>query len=291
MGYHYVPQRHLRRFEIDEKPKIIWMYDKRSGQFKEVSIKNTAQEKDYYAQDTEQALGDCIEVPGNNAIDKLLGREDLDHAERSQLAIHMMIMANRGPRKRRQIQELTRATFAEVQAESRAEIEKLIQENGADVELALALLKEQEAAEMRYAQSLPERLQALIRVPFWTTRTVECILNMTWHIVPAPSSMFYVTCDTPAHIFDEKGGVGVGTIHSEFTFALSKDIALIGEHHSGRPCTTVFEKPQARLTKEINRRTLSHADRFVYSHCNADWISTIIKKGVPQLNRINWSVR
>ena len=50
MGHHYVPQRHLRRFEIPEKPKTIWMYDKKFGQFKEVPIKNTAQERDYYAQ-------------------------------------------------------------------------------------------------------------------------------------------------------------------------------------------------------------------------------------------------
>ncbi len=288
MGHHYVPQRHLRSFEIPAKPKSIWMYDKQSGQFKEVAIKNTAQERDYYAPDTEQALGDCIEVPGNNAIDKLLRREILDHAERSQLAIHMMIMANRGPRKRKEMQVLTRDTLTDVQAEFRDEIERRILENGADVEPALALLKEQEAAEEKYSQELPKSLQDLIQVPFWTESTVKCILNMTWHIVPAPSSMFYVTCDTPAHIFDEKGGVGVGTIDSEFTFSLSKDVALIGEHRSGRPCTTVFENPQAQLTKEINRRTMSHADRFVYSPHNADWIATVAKKGDPQLNRIVW---
>lgn len=245
----------------------------------------------YYAPGTEQALGDGIEVPGNNAIDKLLRREDLDPAERSQLAYHMMIMANRGPRKRKEMHDLSRDKWTEVQAEWREEIERRIHENGADVDLALAQLKEQEAAEEKYSQSLPESLQELIRVPFWTAKSVTCILNMTWHVVPAPTSMFYVTCDTPAHIPDEKGGAGVGTINSEFTFALSKNVALIGEHRSGRPCTTVFEKPQAPLTKEINRRTMSHADRFVYSHHNADWIATIAKKGDPQLNRIIWSVR
>ena len=44
---------------------------------------------------------------------------------------------------------------------------------------------------------------------------MEYIHNMAWHVLPAPPGMYFVTCDTPAHIFE---GLGVGRTDSEFTF-------------------------------------------------------------------------
>ena len=56
MGKHYVPQKHLSRFEIDNRPGFIWMYDNKTQTFREVSISKVAQESDYYDPEIEMAL-------------------------------------------------------------------------------------------------------------------------------------------------------------------------------------------------------------------------------------------
>jgi hypothetical protein len=95
--------------------------------------------------------------------------------------------------------------------------------------------------------------------------------------------MYFVTCDTPAHFFE---GLGVGRPDSEFTFPVSKDFALIGEHC--RNWGMVFEKPQVQLAKEVNRRVLSNAERFVFSPKREAWIEKVAQKTDPYLSRIKW---
>ena len=79
----------------------------------------------------------------------------------------------------------------------------------------------------QFLKQMPQQVLDQVRTPFWTERTVELIHNMAWHVVPAPSGTYFVTCDTPAHFFE---GLGVGQQDSEFTFPISKGFALIGEH-------------------------------------------------------------
>ncbi len=133
------------------------------------------------------------------------------------------------------------------------------------------------------ARLTQKELQGQIRRPFWSERTVECIHNMFWHVLPTPPGSYFVTCDTPAHFFD---CFGVGTRDSEYTITLSKDFALIGEHKWNWGIG--YEKPQTRITKEINRRLLSHTERFVFSPKKEDWIDVVAQKTDPYLSRINW---
>jgi hypothetical protein len=132
---------------------------------------------------------------------------------------------------------------------------------------------------------IPQNIIDQIRRPFWSERAVECIHNMYWHIVPAPQGTYFVTSDTPAHLFD---CYGVGTPESEYTITLSKGFALIGEHT--RKWGIKFEKPRAcaQIAKEINRRILSHAERFVFSPRKDGWIATVAQKTAPYLSRIRW---
>jgi hypothetical protein len=41
MGKHYVPQKHLRRFEIDEKPGFVWMYDRQLRKWADAEMPGT----------------------------------------------------------------------------------------------------------------------------------------------------------------------------------------------------------------------------------------------------------
>lgn len=282
MGKHYVPQQHLRRFQIPDKPEFVWLYDKKTGRFPEASIKKVAQESDFYSPDVESALAQVVELPGNVAIDKLLRREKITNGERSQLSLYLMTMLTRGPRQRTKSLEHAPDSLRNVASDLRNRIEASVKD-GADPDIAQARLAELQEVEERFSKQIPQQVLDLIRTPFWSERTVECIHNMCWHILPASPGVFFITCDTPAHYFE---CYGVGTPKAELTFTISKDFALIGEHQ--RSSGTIFEEPQPQLAKEVNRRILSHADRFVFSHKKADWIAAVAEKKDPFLSRILW---
>ena len=234
------------------------MYDKKTRNFVQASVSKVAQEPDFYAQDVESALAEVVERPGNICIGKLLRRERLDNAERTQLSFYMLTMATRGPRQRKKSLSLVPEVLENIIGDTRQEIEAWIRERPEDAEQARTRLKELDSVKEKFSKEIPQQIRDQICTPFWSERTLECLHNMAWHILPAPPSMHFVTCDTPAHFFD---GFGLGTPNSEFTFSISRSHALIGEHHHS--WGTIFEKPQAQLVKEVNRRILSHAERFV----------------------------
>jgi hypothetical protein len=283
MGKHYVPQAHLRRFAINDRPDFVWMYDKKTRKFSQAVISKVAQEPDFYSPDVERALAKTVELPGNQCIDRLLRREKLDNAERTQLSLYMMIMATRGPRQRRKSVELIPEVLDGLVAETREWLESQIRQGGSDVEWVVSRLGELEAVHQKFAQETPPQIIDQIRTPFWSERTVEAIHNMAWHIIPASPPSYFVTCDTPAHFFE---GQGLENQDSEFTFPISKSFALVGEHrHSAG---IYFEKSRTQFTKEVTRRILSHAERFVFSPMKDTWIDTVAQKSNPFLSHIRW---
>lgn len=167
---------------------------------------------------------------------------------------------------------------------TRERIEKWGRASEGNAAKAAALLVELEEVRGRFAKSPPQQIIDQIRIPFWSDRTVEGVESLAWHILPAPPSVRYVTCDTPAHYFE---GLGVGRPDSEFTFSVSKSLAMIGERRCGSG-NMRFEKPNAQFAKEVNRRTLSHAERFVFASKKEDWIETVALKSNPYLSQIRW---
>ena len=283
MGHHYVPQAHLRRFEIPEKPGSIWMYDKQAKIFRDLPIKNVAQEAEFYTPDVESWLARQIESPSNPIIAKLRSNMRLSNAERTQLSIYMMTMATRGPKLRRESFGLVPEALLSTYENVKKELEDWIAEEGPDVEFARARLKELEVVRAKFENDIPKNIIEQIRTPYLSDNCIEAVHNMAWHIIPAPPTMHFVTGDTPAHFFQE---LGVGTLQSEFTFTVSSDLALIGEH-TRKPAITIYEDPQSAIAKEINRRIISHADRFVFSRKNDGWVKTLADKK-PNVGKIEW---
>ncbi len=283
MGHHYTPRAHLRRFKIDGSKDLIWMFDKKSKSFVQAAIGKVAQEPEFYDEDIEKGLAQDIEGPSNAVIGKILNRENLDNAERTQFSMYLVTMATRGPRLRRKAIEHAPESLKSVVIENRTQIEKWIEENGDDVELQKSRLKELEVLEEQYASQIPQHVMNLIRIPFWSPRTVEFVHKMRWHIIPAPPHAYFVTSDTPAHFFDS---YGVGNQKSEFTFPISKSLALIGEHqHSWG---IAYEEPDEWMVGEVNRRILSVCERFVFAPHQDPNIETMALESNPYLSRIVW---
>ena len=282
MGHHYVPRHHLRRFSTSGKKNCVWMYDKQTRVFSEVGINGVAQEKAYYDPEIEEALAGEIEAPGKLIIDKLLNREVIDDGERTKLSLYFMIMLSRGPRQRRKSTELVPGIRDQVIKETELAIKEWITDEHEN-SMAYSRLQELEHAREEFLDEIPQNVIDIIRRPHFSESTVECIFNMCWHILPVHPGMHFVTCDTPAHSFE---CFGLGNLESEYTITLSKDFALIGEHK--RKSRICYERSNAKLVKEVNRRILSHAERFVFSPRKVDWIEAVAQKKDPFLSRISW---
>lgn len=285
MGHHYNPRKHLQRFRSDgEKHNCIWMYDKTTRVFTWAGISGVAAEDGFYDEDVEKALAHAIEGPSNPVVDKILSRKMLDNEERSRLTLYMLTMSTRGPRQRRKSIDQAPKCLSKVFQETRSQFQAWADENGADSELQSNRLQELNRLESQYANTTPEYVQRLIRTPFVSEQLLECLHNMFWHILPAPPGTFFITSDTPAHYFE---GMGLGNPKSEFTFPLSKGIALLGEHQHSHGMA--YEKPDAQLVKEVNRRILSVTERFVFSPKNEPWIDSVAQKAYPFLTSIRWN--
>jgi len=258
------------------------MYDKQTRIFCEAGIANVAQEREYYDADIEKVLADVVEGPGKLAIEKLLSKEKIDNTERTRLSLYFMIMLTRGPRQRRKSLECVPDALTETIAETEAEIRQWIADEP-DNPKAQSRLQELEHVRAKFLTEIPENVYDQIRRPFWSESTVECIHNMFWHVLTAPPGTYFVTSDTPAHFFE---CYGVGSVESEFTITLSKDIALIGEHT--RSSGLRYESPRTQVAKEINRRILSHAERFIFSPRRDDWIPVVSQKSQHYLSQIRW---
>jgi hypothetical protein len=283
MGKHYVPQSHLRRFQIEHKPGMIWMYDKLENTFKELPIKIVAQDRDFYPDDVEAELAQNIEGPGNAIIDKILRKEWLTDEERVHFSVYLMTMVSRGPRARRQNVERYPEIAREVLDELETKIQHWIETKQPNEELVSKRLCEVETAKEKYAANMPEQVLTQIKRPFVSPKTVACIYRMKWHIATAPEGMTLVTCDTPAHYFE---GLGLSSANSEFTLPLSKSVALVGNNRGDRGIDYRNLRPYA--AREINKRILSHVERFVFSPFEEGWIKVLANDSYPYLSSMLW---
>ena len=284
MGHHFVPQAHLRRFECPERPGFVWMYDKVQRAFSQVPIKSAAQSRKYYDPEVEAGLAETIEGPAKTPIEKIRRREPLDNRERTHVSLYLLTMATRGPRQRRKVlEEIAPKDLDSTINEFAADIEEWIEESDGDPR-AHARMNELESVREKLSKTPPQNIIDIVRTPFWSERTVLCVHNMIWRMVPAPSPTFYLTCDTPTHL---SGWAGVCTPASELTFPISKDIALIGAH-TGRAASIEYLHPEADLVAEVNRRIVNCAERFIFSHAKDDWIAELADNP-PPCNRLQWN--
>lgn len=284
---HYTPQAHLKRFEIAEKPEFIWMYDKRTEKFKEIHVSKVAKETHYYPADVEDDLNHLVEIPGGYCIEKLLRLNSLTDQERHQLSVYLFTMRSRGPRQRSKAEKAAESAFEKVLAETR---ELLLHwneqaETGEERQLAKLKLSEFEELERTWQEQPPDLVERLIKTPHISESTVRAIREMTWEILPVAPGMQFLTSDTPAHYFES---LGLGDKECQFTFTITKEVALIG-HYRGNPGSTLYHSPiSPYMTREINRRILSTTERFVFCSKKETWICAAAKKANPFLSLIRF---
>ena len=283
MGHHYVPQKYLRGFAEIGNPDAIWMYDKKLRQFTNPGIKSVAQESGFYNLDVEQQLNELVEKPANKVLDKLRNQERITETDRIHLGVYIATMLRRVPKSRTEAYSMIPGVFDKTITKVRTQIQEWGQTTQ-NKELFERRLLEVEAAEKKLRNEVPDFLIEQIRQPWASEEMISAICTMTWRIARSPASDFFITSDNPAYFFK---AYGIATPNSELTFPISTDLALFASWQ-GVQNTIIYIQARPRLVREANKRLMSGAERFVFSHRQEDWIANISNNPNPYLSRIQW---
>jgi hypothetical protein len=282
MGKHYVPQNYLRAFASDAQQRMIWMFDKAAGTWVNAAIAKVAQSTDYFSPDVEQSLTFLVENPGNVALNALRRGETPTPSQGGDLLSYIAVMLTRVPRKRIHAREIIPGVLESVIATTRAEI---LAEQTPETESRVAeLLRELDRVEEKYRMEAVSILQEQIEDPWPTEKILRGIHTMFWRIVEVPTSTPILTSDNPAFFFT---GYGIGSPESEVTFPLSPHLVLMG-CRQGSPGEVTRIRAKRPLAKEINRRMVVGATRFVFSSKQEGWVRIVSTRSQPDLNRIQW---
>ena len=281
MGQHYVQQHYLRCFGTPEDPNNIWMYDKDSKEFKRLPIRNVAQSSGFYSEEDEHVLSEKIEGPAQAPLEQLRNGQQVEVQGRQAVALYLESMIKRVPHCRMEMLGIA----PQVKEKLLAWIRKSPESLALKCNLTPAeLLHRIEQWEQKFDSKPLSMKDDLIRRQWFSQVVTACILSMTWRVIKADESHLFLTSDNPV-FFDE--GYGLEEPHGEFSFPLSSDVALHGSW-KGSQEGLLFVQAKPALVKEINRRVVFGADRFLFYHQNASWVSVVAAKRQPRLNRIQW---
>ncbi len=284
MGHHSVPQRYLKAFQAPASPGHIWASDKQGPVCNLLPIKRVAQSPAFYQLADEHALTYGVEVPGGDAIDRLRHEGRLDEAQRRDLTYYIATQIRRVPNARDWFERLVPEAMDDVFARRRASLRSAAAAPPATADTLAARLAGVDALEKRFRARPPDTLREQCETPWPFESWLFAIHSMYWRLLRAKGSAQFLTGDNPAFFFE---GFGLANEECELILPLTPELLL---HCSWQPCRDLQQLDlQNPLVKEMNRRIIVGATRFVYSHQEVDWVFKVAQNKPAQLTRIRWA--
>lgn len=193
-------------------------------------------------------------------------------------------MLKRVPEKRRRSRETTPDVLKDVIQELRKVVDGELAQGLTDAEAHRLASTRIEQVYQKFSATLPDEVEEQINSPWPSRRMIKAIHDMQWRYVLSTPDQLFVTSDNPAFYFTS---FGIGTEKAEVTFPISSKLALFMSWKRGNSQYLVAKNPA--LIKEANRRIISSATRFVFSHRQLEWIKIVAAKQEPYLSEIRWS--
>lgn len=272
MGDHYIPRFYLKGFEDPSRTDFIWVYF-RDKPLLHTSIKNIAQENNYYSREIEQRLANEVEEPANQVIRKIREKQDISQEEKLILAKYMIVMWKRVPERKAWIKDKTPEIMNPVFENVNRQLTQLKDKHPEKVDLFEEQIQELQNIKENNTEELIHNVWLDNILPDKTSESIETLRRMTWRFMLAGGEQYFITSDNPLFFFS---WIGIGNEKSEVTFPISKSIALwatwrvdIGEG---------FYPIRRYALNEINRRTVSNITESLYSPYSAEWIKIIASK-------------
>jgi hypothetical protein len=282
--HHYVPQSYLQRF-VDQTDGMLWVFDKKESEARKQKPINTAVEGHYYSViDDEGCKDPWIETDLTSPVDGIANpilerwaqdpKATITPNEKGEIAYFLGLMYTRVPRTIDTLKEIgVKAILGEMQHiaddETKAKwaYEESFCKHACDTSISfekfLELLKNPE----QYFEISMKHDFALASSMIFTNIVGDHLLDLEWVLVDAPQNRLFITSDSPVvSCVQYRGdiahfGVGFGHPNVQVSFPISPSLCLYMDRSRRQPR---FRGTGKRI-KELNKRTIHIAERFVFS--------------------------
>ncbi len=301
---HTVSEFYLKFFVDPRNLSSLWMYEKGNLNIRKVAPDNAAVEKHFYSLTNldgsknyilEDLLGD-IETEVGPIFRKIQNKETLDNMEKSRFASFLNVMATRVHNFKECLKianiemvnnlmkfaasdpEKFKASLDSIEIETGEKFYNSIEEFE-DFRKMILNIEEHFKLE-------PNPNLILLQWEKLVTNPEICKMyyDMNWTFLIAQGDYKFLTSDNPVFRYDPEwnpeSNIGVGlswTANSkiEITFPISKDMAFLGTFQN---IPRGYVEADDKITKQINRRTIISASRFVFSSQKSDLLNSIVQK-------------
>ena len=274
MGLHTTPQEFLGHFACPYESDLIWAYDKKSREYRKLPIKNVAQARGFYSADDERMLSDEIEAPAQGPLNQLRQGEPIGESERKAVSLYLASMTVRGPRAKRQRLDIATRYGENIIREYWEEVGIV-----PDEQAIFATMKP-------YREGTVAKADPVISSQDIAYDRAELIERMVWSVRLMRDSML-ITSDHPI-FFDENAGMR--DVHKGYmTIAIAHNVGIVTSWSGAEGTTEFIEETSEnnlafeRYAKEMNRRMVFQADRFVFCREPVSWLRKMARN--PMWNR------
>ncbi len=282
MGKHYIPRFYLKGFTEKNAPSFIWAYEKGRKKPFRSNILNIAQENQIYSDETEKQLADDVENPANPIIHKIREQQPITKAEKEILARYVEVLMRRIPRVREKAREWFPSAMEKKLQHLESDLNRLSDENPDKEEIInkhkndIKRMRNNDVVDLFTPEDIWEEIILSDDMPIH-----QVLGDMTWQFLVFDEWPIFLTSDNPVFFFE---WMGIGKKYSEVSFPISKNIVLWATWRSD--LKENYVKTTENIAKEINQRTVSFAQKYIFFSSHEKWVETLVNKDSLKVNRI-----
>jgi len=258
---HIVSQQYLKGFETEKGSGLIWQFDKTPGAWSKTAlpIKSVATRTNWHSTEDEAKLNRDIEEPANRHLKAVLKTGVVSAEAKRAFAAYMAVQTGRTHRWRDFVERKAPSCWEKAIEDER----RKLKEQGWGILMpvfdAMAAVRRN-----RQGPTMTEDLQR----PFTMLRQATHFESMRWEVLKNERGDF-LTCDNPVVVEAEGGLAGPD---ARALWPISRTMAVVLSRAEDK-----WRKPprivRGRIASHANRLAAAHADRFVFSHERAEWLT------------------
>ena len=262
---------------------MIWQFKLKQLEFgrRPIPVRSAAQAPNYYFEEDEKYLAEEIEAPAHAPLNKLRQSEDLSPEERIAVSVYVQSMLTRGPKARHDRKPMLPTVFEKLRAKTLTNLPDLVEEFKIPADEWIAALEELRK------QVMDDRISdksVFVKSQYSTGILAWAIYHMQWVVIHSVESEEFITGDSPAFFTKD---LGFKHQKSELSFPLSPAVALHASWRGRLYGLDHLNIAAGQIVKEINRRTIHSAVRFVYSPTRPIWVKSVSSKPAPRLSPLH----
>ena len=233
-----------------------------------------------YPNGVEEYLGSTVEDPAKNAIEKIRQFQEITELDRKAIARYIFNLWKRVPAGRDRVADLIPEVAVSVRNDIHAELTKAALSYPHLSDRAEARKVEVDQVIEKYKLDKPSKIWNQSLAKEETEHAQEILLSMNWQFLYS-KNMQLLTSDNPVFFFQHEG---IGAQSSELTLPFSSNVALWVNRNPFN--SSVYLQATPAAIRELNRRVVSNASRFVYSAKDERWILPFVCKMEHNLTRL-----